>query len=134
MSVSSASQRQIVLAGSNVYTYLSATANNTTAYVELTASTSAAILITHVFRASVINNTGQAGTAILATGAAASEVVIFTSYTAVEAESSQRGADAIWSLPYPIRIPAGTRLSMKTTTNDTNAILSIIYVAESAVV
>lgn len=134
MSVSGAQPRQIVLAASGVYSQYTASTGTGTAYVELTASTSAAIYITHVSRTSSSNYTGSPGNVIVATGAAASEIVIFTGWS-TGPYGSTSGDTTVYELRYPVRVPSGTRLSGKVSAIDNGgSIIGVVYVAESAVI
>ena len=129
MSVSGQDRKQVVAAASSVYQLATATANGTT-YVQLISSTSAAILITHVFRSFPTTQNMAAGTVTLATGAAASEVAILTFQHPYTNDTQLY----LYTLPYPIRVTSGTRVAMKGTQADTATLFGINYVNESAVV
>lgn len=100
---------------------------STTSWVQIIASTSAAIYVTSLYAHSL---TSSVGTLDLGIGAVSSEVAI-ASWTLTQANIGVTQF-AIYPLTVPIRIPAATRVAIRgTVTGDK---VGISYVNESAVV
>lgn len=119
MAVTGQQTRGIVPSATDVITlaYTNATTANT--WMELIASTTAAIYVTAI----IVGK--EAGTISLGTGAAASELVIADLKTYI-------GNTEFLALRYPIRIPSGTRVSVRHSLS--SAAAGITYVAEAKVV
>lgn len=130
MSVTSRPRKDIVDAASNVYTTTPVTSSGTS-WVQVIASTSTTILVTFVGQLAA-SEPANPTTITLGIGGAGAEVTVFTGRHALIYTSANYWGHGVFSLPYPIRIPAGTRVALKTDTG-TGSQMWISYVSESDV-
>lgn len=127
MSVTSSPNGYFVAAGSGAITLASATPAGTNTWTELIASTSTSVLLVGI-RWDLRNN--SSGTIDIGTGAAAAEVSILSWYGYGWATDGNTGTD--FPLALPLRVPAGTRVSCKTST--TGNAIGVYYVNEGNIV
>lgn len=121
MGVSTTPKRKIVFSAANVVTCSYTSSSSTNVWSQLIASTSTSIYVTALIFA---RNPGNA-VVDLGTGAAGSETVL----------ASTKGYldnTVFLALPYPLRIPASTRVAMRN--NGGNMVMGFQYVTEGSVV
>lgn len=123
MSVSSATYRRILAAGSNALSTASGSTSSS-AWTQVIASTSTSILIT-----GVAVGGGQSAVVDIGTGSAASEVVVASVYSNF-VQSSQ--FTQVSALTVPVRVPAGTRVAVRNAATGA-ATVAIEYVSEGSV-